>query len=308
MKKYISLLFVVLLLASCAKVPASEVSEGYTDTPGQAEPGDTPGQDDPGGTAEDPATTISIQVTLPDIEQIETKTVLSAKAEGGFRVNWSEGDAILVGGERFTLVSSDGQTGTFSGKQPQGTCFDIVYPADAYPTGEIRQAGNDNISHLCYQASLTGVDCYENIVFGYGWAAAHGGKFQQTGCLKLVLNLPSGITDVSLVSFEGDGLPNLTLGVTNGTLSNQSFTAYLPCSQLVLDETKAVTIRVTSSNGNVFSNNFYPATQTLADSHVIQLVTAPEKWMRGLTGKGIVNDPYIVHDAEDFNNVRNLLT
>ena len=312
MKKYISLLFAVLMLAACAKIPASEASGVEADTPteeqpGQDQPGDTPGEDQP-GTPEEPEATLTILVTLPDIDPIDTKATLEAKTEGGFRVSWSAGDAILVGGERFTLVSANGQTGTFSGKQPGGTRFDIVYPADAYPSGEIRQAGNDNFSHLRYQASLTGVDSYSDIVFGYGWAAEHGGRFLQTGCLKLVLNLPASATDVSQVSFEGEGLPSLTLDVTNGALSNQSFTAYLPCGRLELNETKAVNIRVTSSNGNVFSNTFYPATQTLADSHVIQLVTAPEKWTRALAGKGSINDPYIVRDAEDFNNIRNLLT
>ena len=314
MKKYISFLLAVLMLAACAKVHVASGSEsGSGSDSGQDQPGeDTPAEEQPGqdqpGTPEEPEATLTILVTLPDIDPIDTKATLEAKTEGGFRVSWSVGDAILVGGERFTLVSANGQTGTFSGKQPGGTSFDIVYPADAYPSGEIRQAGNNNFSHLRYQASLTGVDSYNDIVFGYGWAAEHGGRFLQTGCLKLVLNLPAGATDVSQVSFEGEGLPSLTLDVTNGALSNQSFTAYLPCGRLELNETKAVNIRVTSSNGNVFSNTFYPATQTLADSHVIQLVTAPEKWTRALAGKGSINDPYIVRDAEDFNNIRNLLT
>lgn len=303
MRKYIILLFAVLMVAACAKVPAASGSES-----GSGSSSD-PGQDQPGGdTPVVPVEDITIQVTLPDIDSIEVKTVLSAKSEGGFRVSWSTGDAILVGGERFTLVSAEGQTGTFSGKKPQGAQFDIIYPADASASDSTPQAANDDFTHLRYQASLTGVDAYKDVVFGYGWASEHGGTFQQTGCLKLVLNLPSSASSISLVSFEGEGLPSLSLPVTNGTLSGQSFTAYLPCGSLDLTEEKTVTVRVTCSNGEKFYNTFNPATQSLADSHVIRLVTAPDKWTRELNGKGSATDPYLIYNADDFNDIRDLLT
>ena len=280
-------------MAACAKVPATGESGSGSSTPV------VPPTPDP---------EVTIQVTLPTVDAIDVKAALTANTSGGFNVAWSDGDAILVGGERFTLLSSDGQTGTFTGKKPEGTRFDIVYPADPYASGEVRQVSNGDYSHLRYQASLTGVDAYTDVVFGYGWAAEHGGTFQQTGCLKLVLNLPSRATDVSQVSVEGEDLPSLSLNVTNGALSSQSFTAYLPCGQLNLNEAKAVNIKVTSSNGEVFNNSFYPATQTLADNHVIRLITSPEKWTRELAGKGSASDPYIIYNAEDFNNIRNQLT
>ena len=132
MRKYISLLFAVLILAACAKVPVASAPASGTEqqqpdedtpvTPEEPTDPDEPGPDDP-GSPDDPVTDITIRVTLPDIEQIETKTLLNEISEGGFRVSWCQGDAILVGGERFTLVSADGQTGTFSGKGAPGYKF-----------------------------------------------------------------------------------------------------------------------------------------------------------------------------------------
>ena len=299
MKKYISFLFAILILAAaCAKVPATGESGSGSSTPV------VPPTPDPDP---EPAE-VTIQVTLPTVDAIDIKAALTANTSGGFNVAWSEGDAILVGGERFTLVSFNGATGLFRGKKPSGTTFDIVYPADTPSAGAYVQAANGDFSHLRYKARLTGVNSFEDVCFSYGWAAEHGGTFSQMGCLQVTLNLPSTATELSTISFEGTGLPTLELSLANGTLSSQSFTAFLPCEGLALNASNAVTIKAKTKTGDSFTNTFFPATQTLADSHIIRLNTSPGKWQRELSGKGSESDPYLIFNADDFNNIRNQLS
>lgn len=251
--------------------------------------------------------TIEISVTLPEVEVIETRATLTENSEGGFTPSWTEGDQILIGGEVFTLVSAQGKTAKFTGKMPEGETFDITYPAGAAPDEAATQKADKDFSHLKYSASLKGVDSINDILFGYGWAAEHGGTFSQSGCLKLLLNLPDGTKSIKEVSFEAEGNTPCSITVENGALTNNTFTAYLPCGEISLDKTKKVTITIATEGDESLVNTFYPGTQTLYDSHVILLTTADEKWVRTLNGKGSETDPYVIETLEDMQNVRNII-
>ena len=291
MRKRILFGLAVLMMAACSRETVDSVA------PDSGKPAPKVGE------------AVEITVTLSEVEPLETRAALSLNERGGMDPSWENGDRLRVGDEIFTLVSAEGKIGKFSGKVPSGDRFNISYPAEEASSGEpLAQEKDGSISHLRYEVSLTGVDSFEDIHFSYGWAAAHGGTFLQTGCLALLLNLPESATDVASVSFEGEGLSPLTLSVTNGALTNHSFTAYLPCGSMTLDAAKEVTITVTTSSGESYTNSFLPAPQSLPDGHVIRLVTSPTQWNRVLSGKGSESDPYLIANIEDFNNIRNLIT
>mgnify|MGYP003302833043 FL=1 len=251
--------------------------------------------------------TIEISVTLPEVEVIETRATLTENSEGGFTPSWTEGDQILVGGEVFTLVSAQGKTAKFTGKMPEGETFDITYPAGAATDEAATQKADKDFSHLKYSASLKGVDSINDIHFGYGWAAEHGGSFSQSTYLKLLLNLPAGTKPIKEITFEAEGNIPYSITVENGALTNNTFTAYLPCEEISLDKTMKVTITIATEGDESLVNTFYPGTQTLHDSHVILLTTADEKWVRTLNGKGSETDPYLIETLEDLQNVRNII-
>ena len=250
---------------------------------------------------------IEISVTLPDVEIIETRATITENSEGGFTPAWSDGDQILVGGETFTLVSAQGKTAKFAGKMPDGKTFDIIYPASAPANETYVQKADKDFSHLKYSVSVKGVNSINDVHFGYGWAAEHGGTFSQSAYLKLLLNLPAGTKPVKEILFEAEGNTPCSITVENGTLSNNTFTAYLPCGEISLDENKKVSITVATEGDESLVNTFYPGTQTLYDSHVILLRTADEKWARTLNGKGSENDPFEVSNLDEFLNIKNAI-
>ena len=279
----------VLLLASCAKETSPQTS---LQPRRAAKAGET----------------VQITAVLSSMDLIETRVSLTQGNLGGLIPSWQDGDVLLVGGERFTLVSQDGRGATFSGKAPSGSRFDIVYT----PSGDgaaSAQQGSGDTRHLGYSATLKGVDSYEDIHFNYGWAAEHGGKFVQSGALQLVLNLPSDTETVSKVSIAVDGTTLSELNVENGAVQNHAFTAWLPLSDADIQfaSDKEVTLTVEADEDEL-SNTFFPAPQTLYGGFVIKLVTAADKWSRTLSGKGSETDPYEIKTVEDFNNIRNLLT
>ena len=250
---------------------------------------------------------IEISVTLPDVEVIETRASLTENSEGGFTPSWTEGDQILVGGEVFTMKSAQGQTAKFAGKMPEGETFDIIYPAEAAKEQTATQKADKDFSHLKYSVSLKGVNEISDIHFGYGWAAEHGGTFSQSGYLKLLLNLPAGTRPVKEVSFTVENSISSSITVENGALTNNTFTAYLPCGEINLDKTKKVTITIATENDETLVNSFFPGPQKLYDGHVILLTTASEKWVRTLSGKGSETDPYLIETLDDFLNIRNII-
>ena len=288
MKKTLFILGIAVLMAACARENAPEATIALQ-------------------RAYKPGETVQITATLPEVEKIDTRVSLSGNGKGGIIPSWQEGDQILVGNEFFTLVSSQGAKGVFEGKAPSGDRFDITTAVLDYMTQTIVQKADGDFSHLHYEASLTGVDSFEDIHFNYGWAAEHGGTFSQSGCLCLVLNLPASASAVASVSFAGEGIDERSVNVEDGTLDGLCFTAYLPAGEIVLSADKEVTITVTTVSGDIFTNTFLPGPQTLYQGYVHRLVTSTASWSRELSGKGSESDPYLIGSVEDFNNIRNLI-
>ena len=249
---------------------------------------------------------IEITVTLPQIEALETRVSLSENTAKGFDPSWEAGDKILVGGQTFTLTEANGKTGKFVGPKPEGRKFDIICPATTPELKYVQKADKD-YSHIKYSASLLGVDSFEDIHFGYGWAAEHGGTFRQAGCLRLEINLNAGNAKITDVTFSTEGMATAALAIENGAMTDGSFTAYIPCGTIELSKDKTVTIEVTTDTDEVMNNTFYPGPQTLHEGYVVTLVTSDARWTKTLNGKGSENDPYLVSNLEELNNIRNIL-
>ena len=191
MKKTLFMLGIaVLMAAACARENATEASVALKKAYKAGE-------------------TVQITATLPEVEKIDTRVSLSDNGKGGFVPSWQEGDQICIGDEFFTLVSAQGTKGVFEGKAPSGDRFNITTAVLDHMTETIVQKSDGDFSHLHYDATLTGVDSFEDIHFSYGWAAEHGGAFSQSGCLCLVLNLPATASAIASVSFAGDSLSTL---------------------------------------------------------------------------------------------------
>ena len=277
----------LLLLPGCGKSdPSSGGKPGNEQTtPSETdpeEPDDTPKPGDP----------VSIKVTLQEVETIAVKASVSADESGNLMPTWQDGETITVNGVEFTASSIDGATATFDGVIPEGESYNIAVgqpeSGEALPV----QAADGDASHIRYHAELKYADDFRDVVLSHGWAAEHGGTFSRSGALRLALNFPEGVKDVASVSFLTQGCPELKLNVTDGTLSEGSFVAYLPFEEGVLKLTgeNKVKILVTDSEGTEFNLSFLPAAQTLYGGYVISLTTMPELW-RKLFGTGEL-DPW----------------
>lgn len=293
MNRIFTLCIAAVTMVCCAESIAPEQAvpaEGSTQGSGQAS-----------------GETIEISVTLPEVEMIQTRVSLAADSEGGFTPSWKEGDRISVGGEVFSMVSAQGRTAKFTGRMPEGKTIDVIYPAEASKTEPAVQKADKDFSHLRYTASLKGIDSVDDIHFSYGWAAEHGGTFSQSTYLKILLNLPSGTKPVKEVTFETEGNGPYSVAVENGALTDNTFTAYIPCEEICLDKNKKVTISVATEEDELLVNSFYPGTQTLHGGHLILLTSTDEKWVRNFTGKGSESDPYLIKTLEDFKNIRTII-
>ena len=177
---------------------------------------------------------VTITAVLPDDEAVkggDIKTILSW--------TWNEGDKLTVIGEtteEFTIQPGfTPKKAEFTGAAVKGTKFTILYPGEkALDTDWNQQAqkGNNNLDHLKYQASLNDVDTYTTFAFNAEWAQEHGGSLQQTGVMKLTLDMPAEITHPTLVYVSADE-PLFYTGNAVETLSDK---IQLKLSDVTIDD------------------------------------------------------------------------
>ncbi len=138
--------------------------------------------------------TISINASFPE----ETKVALAEMTnEAGMSLSWETTDRLKVVGqteEWFTPKSIDGKQATFTGTMVEGERFDIILSEmeNHLTRNYLEQIQEDiaSVSHLQYDACLSGVNSYTNISFTDEWAESAGGKLFQSGCLLLHFQLP----------------------------------------------------------------------------------------------------------------------
>ena len=149
---------------------------------------------------------VTITATLPDGDAVKggsIRTLLSW--------SWNAGDNLSVIGETTeTFTIKPGFTdkkAEFEGFAVKGKTFTILYPGESARETDWNtqvQKGNNNLDHLRYEAALNDVDDYTTFAFSSEWAQAHGGTLQQTGVLKLSVELPDVITKPDSVTVSAD--------------------------------------------------------------------------------------------------------
>lgn len=227
-----------------------------------------------------PGDHVTITVTLAEVEQVNVKTSVSMEESGSIVPVWQEGEMIKVNNELFTLKSFKGATATFEGIIPASEPYLIEIGETT--NGSVTQESSGSISHLAYHAVISGVDDFREVVLSHGWAAEHGGKFFQSGALRLNLNFPDNSLTLSSVKFETGGIAPIEMNVGNGALDGNCFIAFLPFEEenLRLSAESQVAISVIDTDGNIYKLQFYPGTQTIQGGHVISLDTEPDLWRK----------------------------
>lgn len=303
MKRTFMLTAILLLLASCVR-----------EEPEALQPAQNP---------EQAKEQVTIRVSMP--EETSSKVDITA-VDNKLHLAWQSGDKLLVvsgsQSEVFTVSNliSD-HVAEFSGTAVSGTSFDILCPGTYASVAEAEadtaspaQDGNGSTSHLRYKALLSGVDSYTDIAFSSDWASAHGGSFQQGAAVKIVAQLPAGVTTLKNVGI-GLGGTNYSLPLTNVDVSasGQVLTAYmmLPWADISLPAGTKVPLYVVAADNEAYS-------RTLSIKGNMQIMQGKQNSFGSSTspvgglaiqdfvsGDGSAANPYLIANARQLNNMHN---
>ena len=232
---------------------------------------------------------------------------MTPDSKGGFQLGWTDTDVLTINGKTFSMISHEGRKAVFKGPRLSGGPYEIIVGSSE---SSAVQNGSGGISHLAFGASLKGVDDYEDISFGYDWAAAHGGKFIRNTILRLEISLPLTVGNIADITVSGTGLSApVTLTVTSGAIPKSGvFTAYLPLSSgLTFDTEGTLTVKVTDTVGNEYEKTFKPGPQTYPEGYVTTLKLASSDWSVALGGPGSEKDPYKILTLQDLSSMRDKL-
>lgn len=271
---------------------------------------------------------VTIRVSMP--EEPFSKVDITADTENNkLHLAWKDGDKILVIGssqsEVFTLSNliSD-HVAEFTGAAVSGSSFDILCPGTYASVEEAQndtatpaQDGNGSTSHLRYKALLSGVDTYTDIAFTASWAASHSGSFKQGAAVKIVTQLPGGVTTLKSVGI-GLGGKNYSLPLQNVDVSAsaQVLTAYmmLPWEDIDLPDGSQIPLYVLDTDNEAYSrtltitggakkvmqgkqNSFGSAAHPIDGLEIQDFVS----------GNGSAANPYLIANARQLNNMHNVM-
>lgn len=259
----------------------------------------------------------------------DTKVAI-AQGDGVLNLTWESGDALKVCGTTsgtFTLSEGEGEArAVFTGDAVEGTTFDVFYPATYADKAALVarsyknqvQTGNGNTDHLEWNGLVEGLSAYNNVDF-----SADGAKLN--GVLKLVVKLPDDVEEVSSVSliadsdifYETNGTDaktnSIDLAFAETTVTDNVLTAYAMTSwqPVTITPTDKLSIEVTVPGATgVYSASFHNKNNlTLAGGSclTIDLTGLTVLEYSGMTGTGTEDDPYIIKNAAQLDNVRNLI-
>ena len=270
---------------------------------------------------------VTIRVSIP--EEPFTKVDITADTENNkLHLAWKEGDKILVVGssqsEVFTLSNliSD-HVAEFTGTAVGGGSFDILCPGTYASVDEAEddtvtpaQNGNGSTSHLRYKALLSGVDTYADIAFTSSWASSHGGTFKQGAAVKIVAQLPEGVTTLKSIGI-GLGGRNYSLPLQNVDVSASArvLTAYLmlPWEDIDLPDGSQIPLYVLDTDNEAYSRTL----SISGDKKVMQgkqnSFGSAANPIDGLTiqdfvaGSGTDANPYLIANARQLNNMHTVM-
>jgi len=268
---------------------------------------------------------VTIRVTLP--EELYTKVAFTPE-DNKLGISWQEGDVIRVisqeNSQVYTLTKLiSAHEAEFTGPAVEGTSFDILCPGTYASVEEAEadtatpaQTGNGSTAHLRFRALLSGVDQYTDIAFTSSWASSHGGTLKQGAAVKIVADLPGGVSTLKRVGI-GLGGENYSLPLTDVDVSasDQRLTAYmmLPWEDIALPDGSSVSLYVMDTDNEVYSRtlsvsgnktilqgrmNSFGGTTTIGNLVIQDYVS----------GNGTVTSPYLIANARQLNNMHNTLS
>ena len=298
----LSFAVIALLMAGCAKETAPEESLNHKDR---------------------------IQVGLNEDSRISLTDQTTALA-----LAWETGDAIRVigasGNSRFDIIPGyTAHKADFEGEALLNGPYTLLYPgtyasADALNARDFSvqtQNGNGSTAHLEYNAMLSGVSDYHTFAFTPAWASAHGATFKENAVLKLVLQVPSGITSVSQVVLSSNSdifyqtnggsqkTSSLTLNMENVSISTSNYflTAYFDLSMQATQflATSTLTATITTNIGT-YSKLVTPGAATLSGGKMYVINFNDGNWTSPAPfagGEGTEASPYLIANYIHMNNM-----
>lgn len=250
---------------------------------------------------------VTIRVTIP--KEPYTK-VSFTPAMYSIYTSWQEGDKISVSSdgksEVFTLSKLiSAQEAEFTGAAVTGKTFDIRYPSEP-DTSTPKQMENGSADHLRYNAVLEGVNSIKDIAFSASWAAEHGGTFRQGEVIKVKAILPQGTSAIRKLSIGiKDNIYSLPLADVDISKWSQTLTAYmtLPAEDLPLPVDAEALITVEDASDIIYTK--------MVSVSQLNGFGADATAIRGFTirsfdsGDGSKENPYLIGNARDLNNMHN---
>ena len=269
-----------------------------------------------------PGDLVTITAILPDAADVK-----GAGLKTSLSWTWNEGDKITVIGETtetFRIKEGFGpKKAEFVGKAVKGSSFTILYPgldANESDWNAQVQKGNNDMSHLKYQAALNNVDEYTTFAFNGEWAEAHMGTLKQTGVLKLTLSMPAGMTQPESVSVSADEpiffsgnaeesqTSSLVLQIEDCTVAEEELVAWFTTSWNEAAVAAGTTLYVMiSGEGKTYSRDvIIPKASALKTGFVNLFTLAGDGWADEAVnahyagGKGTQAAPWIIQTKEQM--------
>lgn len=264
---------------------------------------------------------VTITATLPDVDVkgSSIKTMLSW--------SWNAGDKLTVIGETteiFTIKPGfTNKKAEFEGVAVKGSKFTILYPGESAMETDWNtqvQKGNNNMDHLKYEAVLKDVDDYTTFAFSSDWALEHGGTLQQTGVLKLSVELPDVVDKPDAISLSADEAiffsgnaeeaksKAIMLHISDCTVTDGTLVAWLTTAWTDVEVAAGTTLYVTVyGNDKVMSRNVIMPKESVLKTGFVNLFTMTgDGWTDEAVnahyagGKGTKVDPWIIKTADQL--------
>lgn len=265
---------------------------------------------------------VTITASIPT-----TKVSLTPGEDPALALAWEEGDQIVVEGtssSTFTVSNIvNAHKADFTGAPVSGDEFAVYYPGKAILTrsyeGQI-QDGNASTAHLEYNAMVEGLSSYENFTFD-----------KVNGAVKLVVNVPAGVTTVSAISImvlnaDGDGqsvfyktndveggkMPAIRLDFTEGTAPvDNVLTAYAMVSwnpvELASGNRLAIKLYTPEKSYRKIITVTKGTTISGGETFIVDLSSAAALNEYAIAGTGTESDPYLLYDSDDMVQMNSLL-
>lgn len=270
-----------------------------------------------------PRDIVTINASIP-----ETKVSISPGTDPALTLAWEDTDQIVVKGSSESVFSikeiKDAHNASFQGESVTGSSFSVYYPSADILTrsyeGQV-QDGDASTAHLAYNAMVSDLTSYSNFTFD-----------KVNGAVKLVVRVPSSVTEVSSISItsqDSDGAPQSVFYKTNDPAGERTSTLRLDFSEgttatagvltayemvswneveLAANSRLAFKLTVPGKSCSYQKTIKLTKAATVAGgkTFIVDLSGAAE-FRHHIAGSGTEGDPYLLYDVEDLKEMDGLL-